>query len=198
VIGKDGKFAGMKVVEPSGNATLEQWAQTAITQSAPFDPLPQQFAADSLELRYHFRFRALLAHPMSIQPGGDGQFGSGGGIHALSANAPPAGAAIEGKTYKGQPVYKPGGGVTAPEAIYQPDPEYTESARKKKLQGTVVLDMVVTPEGNIDDVEVVHHLDPGLDQKAVDAVRRWKFHPGTKGGTPVAVQINVETDFHLR
>ena len=197
VIKKDGKLAGMKVVESSGNATLEQWAQTAITQSAPFDSLPQQFTGDSLELRYRFHFRPFLGHPMSPRQEGEGQFGAAGGMHPGSASAPRPGDPIEGKTYQGQPVYKAGGSIAPPKPIYQPDPEYPESARKKKLEGTVVLEVLVTPDGDVADVKVVRASDPDLGQNAVDAVRRWKFNPSTKDAKPVAVQINVETCFHF-
>jgi TonB family protein len=78
-----------------------------------------------------------------------------------------------------------------------PDPSFTEQARKKKLQGVVVLQIVVTREGKVDDVKVVRGLDPGLDQSAVDTVRQWRFNPGTKDGQPVNVQITVETNFNL-
>jgi len=190
------------VVESSGNATLEQWAQTAMTESAPFDSLPQQFTGDSLELRYRFHFRPL-PHPVSRAHGFEGQFGAGGNIgdiQTLSSGAPLGprpGEPIEGKTYRGQPVYKTGGGIAPPKPLYNPDPEYTERARKKKLQGTVVLEMVVTPEGDVDDVKVVRETEPEFEQKALEAVRQWKFHPATKDGSPVAVQIDAEVAFRL-
>jgi periplasmic protein TonB len=60
-----------------------------------------------------------------------------------------------------------------------------------------VLWLIVDPEGNPRDIKVAHSLNPGLDQKAVEAVRQWKFAPAMKDGHPVAVQINVEVNFKL-
>jgi TonB family protein len=95
------------------------------------------------------------------------------------------------------PVYKIGQGVKAPRALYQPIPEYDDKARKDKLEGTVVLELIVTKEGQTRDIKVTRSLSPGLDKKAIEAVSRWKFDPATKDGTPVAVKVNVETSFHL-
>ena len=87
--------------------------------------------------------------------------------------------------------------VTAPKATYAPQPEYTDKARKQKINGTVVLTMVVTEEGKVRDVRVTKSLDRGLDKQAIAAVSTWKFEPGTKDGKPVAVQLPVEVDFRL-
>jgi TonB family protein len=87
--------------------------------------------------------------------------------------------------------------VSAPRAIYQPDPEYSEEARKAKYQGTVVLWVVVGPDGRSHEIRVQRSLGLGLDEKAVEAVRLWRFEPAKKDGVPVAVQINVEVNFRL-
>ena len=76
-------------------------------------------------------------------------------------------------------------------------PEYSEEARKAKYQGTVVLWMIVDPNGSPRDVRVTRSLGMGLDQKAIEAVRKWKFEPAMKDGKPVAVQISVEVNFRL-
>jgi periplasmic protein TonB len=94
-------------------------------------------------------------------------------------------------------VYRPGHGVTAPKPFYTPQPEYSEKARKQKINGSVMLMMVVTEEGKVRDVKVIKGLDRGLDKQAIAAVSTWKFEPGTKDGKPVAVQLSVEVDFHL-
>jgi len=88
-------------------------------------------------------------------------------------------------------------GITAPKATYRPFPEYTDKARRKKIQGVVVVGVVVNPDGTVRDASVVKSLEPGLDKQAIAAVRKWKFQPATKDGRPVAVQIIVETDFRL-
>jgi TonB family protein len=89
-------------------------------------------------------------------------------------------------------------GIIAPRAIYAPEPEYTDEALKAKLVGTVVLSLVVGTDGQPRDIKVVRPLRDGLDQKAVDAVKSWKFQPATKDGKPVAVQITVEVQFRLQ
>ena len=95
-------------------------------------------------------------------------------------------------------VYDPGkNGVTIPKAIYQPNPEYTDRARRKKINGSVVLSMIVTPEGTVRDPKVTTSLDKELDQQAIACVKKWKFQPATKDGNPVAVHVNVEVDFRL-
>ena len=78
-----------------------------------------------------------------------------------------------------------------------PDPDYSEEARKAKYQGTVVLWLVVGPDGHPRDMKVTRSLGMGLDQKALEAVRQWKFEPAMMGGKPVAVQISVEVNFRL-
>ncbi len=82
--------------------------------------------------------------------------------------------------------------MSAPRVIYQPDPEYSEEARKAKYQGTWVSWLVVGPDGRPRDLRVARSLGLGLDEKAIEAVKTWKFEPAMKNGQPVAVQINVE------
>jgi len=87
--------------------------------------------------------------------------------------------------------------VTPPRAIFQPNPEYSEQARKKKIHGVVVLSLTVTVDGTVRDIKVVNGLGYGLDEKAVQAVSRWKFNPALKDGEPIDKEITVEVDFHL-
>jgi TonB family protein len=90
-----------------------------------------------------------------------------------------------------------GGSIRQPHVTYAPDPGYSEEGRKTKAHGTVVLSLVVGPDGRPRDIKVVRWLGAGLDEKAVDTVKEWKFEPAMKGGKPVAVQIMVEINFHL-
>ena len=87
--------------------------------------------------------------------------------------------------------------MSAPRALETPDPEYSEEARKAKYQGTCVLGLVVGPDGKPRDIRVARALGMGLDEKAIEAVRNWRFEPAMKDGRPVAVQINVEVSFRL-
>jgi TonB family protein len=96
-----------------------------------------------------------------------------------------------------EPVYKVRDGVTPPRAIYSQDPEFSEEARRQKVQGTVVLDIIVTSAGKATQIRVTQGRGYGLDEKAVEAVSKWKFEPATKDGKPVSVEIAVEVDFRL-
>ncbi len=97
----------------------------------------------------------------------------------------------------GKGPYRVGSGVTAPHTIYDPEPEYSEEARKVKYQGVVVLQIIVGADGFPRDIRVARSLGLGLDEKAVEAVRQWRFEPGRMDGTPVAVVVNVEVNFRL-
>ena len=89
------------------------------------------------------------------------------------------------------------GGIVAPRAVSAPDPEYSDEALKTHLEGTAVLKLTVDPEGKPRDIKVFVPLGSGLDEKAVDAVKTWRFEPATKDGKPVAVQIYIEVQFHV-
>jgi len=88
-------------------------------------------------------------------------------------------------------------GVIGPRVIYRPEPEFSEEARKAKFQGVVGLNVVVGPDGRVHDARVVHSLGMGLDEKAIEGVKLWKFDPAKKDGRPVAVAVFIEVDFHL-
>ena len=90
-----------------------------------------------------------------------------------------------------------GNGVKGGRPFFHPDPEYSESARKSKTMGNVLLAVAINASGTVDAVKVVCKLEPGLDQNAVDAVKQWKFTPATKDGEPVPVQIEVSVGFRL-
>lgn len=89
------------------------------------------------------------------------------------------------------------GGVSAPRPIYSPDPEYSEEARQAKYQGTVILWVVVGPDGRVQQARVQRHIGLGLDEKALEAVRQWKFDPALKNGHAVPVAVSVEMSFRL-
>jgi TonB family protein len=93
--------------------------------------------------------------------------------------------------------YKIGGGVSAPVPVFRPEPEYSEEARKAKWQGAVLLQLVVDENGVPQDIKVVRSLGLGLDQKAIEAVQKWRFKPGLKDGKPVPVSANIEVNFRL-
>ena len=87
--------------------------------------------------------------------------------------------------------------VTAPVPIYTPNPPYSEEARKAGVSGVVEVDITIDAAGNVQDARVVKPLGHGLDEKAVEAVRKWKFKPGYKDGKPVTVIATIEVNFRL-
>ncbi|MDP9266914.1 MAG: energy transducer TonB [Acidobacteriota bacterium] len=138
---------------------------------------------------------ARLDRPPSNGTGSGGGIGSGDGGGVGSGRGPGVGPGWGGGIGGG--AYRVGGGVSAPRAIYAPDPDYSEEARKAKYQGSVVLWLIVGPDGRPRDVKVVRSLGMGLDEKAVEAVRTWKFEPALKDGRAVPVQVNIEVSFRL-
>lgn len=133
--------------------------------------------------------------PPSNGTGSGGGIGSGSGGGVGSGRGPGVGPGWGGGIGGG--LYHVGGGVSPPRVIYAPDPDFSEQARKAKYQGTVVLWVVVGPDGRAHDVRVRRTLGMGLDEKAIEAIRQWKFEPGRKDGIAVAVQVNVEVNFRL-
>jgi periplasmic protein TonB len=87
--------------------------------------------------------------------------------------------------------------VTQPRLLKKIEPEYSDEARKVKLQGSVMLRIVVDERGRAESIEVTHGLGLGLDERAVEAVRKWLFTPGTRGGRPVPTAALVEVTFRL-
>jgi protein TonB len=133
--------------------------------------------------------------PPSNGPGGGGGIGSGygGGVGSGSGGGVGPG---QGGGYGGG-VFRVGGDVTAPQLVSKVDPEYSEQARKSKYQGVVVLNLVVQRDGTVRDIKVVQPLGLGLDEKAIEAVKQWRFRPGMKNGAPVDVAATIEVTFRL-
>src|SRR5262245_28339990 len=97
-------------------------------------------------------------------------------------------------------VYRPGNGVLNPRVLKEVRPNYTSDAMRAKVQGVVVLECVVRPDGSVGDVQVIRSLDStfGLDQEAIKAAKQWRFVPGTRMGEPVPVLVSIELTFTLR
>jgi periplasmic protein TonB len=133
--------------------------------------------------------------PPSNGPGSGGGIGSGSGGGIGPGRGPGFGPG-EGGGFGGG-VYRVGGGVSAPIPLYKVEPEYSEEARKAKFQGTVVLSIVVDERGMPTQFKVVRPLGLGLDEKAIEAVQKWRFRPAQKDGKAVAVLATVEVNFRL-
>jgi TonB family protein len=93
--------------------------------------------------------------------------------------------------------FRVGNGVSPPRQIDAPEPEFSDAARGVKFQGTVVLWVIVNNEGVPTGIRILSPVGAGLDAKAVQAVKGWKFKPAEKDGQPVSVAIAVQVDFHL-
>ncbi len=138
-----------------------------------------------------------MAHAIlpSNGTGAGGGIGSGSGGGVGSGTGPGFGPGEGGGTGGG--IFHVGGGVSPPHTIYAPEPEFSEEARKAKYQGVCTLGLIVGTDGRPSNIRVLSSLGMGLDEKAIEAVRTWKFEPAMKDGHPVRVEIAVEVDFHL-
>jgi TonB family protein len=94
-------------------------------------------------------------------------------------------------------VYHPGDGVAFPKLVYSPGPPYTDEARKAKVSGIVLLNILVGADGLVHEASVRRSLRPDLDESALRTVKTWRFEPGRKDGQPVAVQVTVEVSFNV-
>ncbi|HEX4322870.1 MAG TPA: energy transducer TonB [Acidobacteriaceae bacterium] len=129
--------------------------------------------------------------------GGGGGMGTGknGGLGSGNGNGygPGTGGNVGGG------LYRVGDGVSPPRAIFQPEAEFSDEARRAKYEGTVVVTLIVDANGNPQNVHVTRTLGMGLDEKAVEAVQKYKFKPAVeqKTGKPVPVMVSVEVRFRL-
>ena len=128
---------------------------------------------------------------LSNGPGGPGGIGPGCCDGIGPSNGPGVGP--------GPSEIYPAGkmGVTVPQVIFDPEPSFSDEARKAKAQGIVMLVLVVGKDGRPYDLRIGQSLGMGLDEKAIEAVQRWRFRPATLNGQPVATQIAVQVDFRL-
>jgi TonB family protein len=94
--------------------------------------------------------------------------------------------------------FQPGAGISPPALVREVKPLYTEEGRKRAIEGAVVLEVVVRHDGSVGGMRVLRRLGAGLDERAMDAVRQWKFTPARRQGAPVDVVVEVSVDFKLR
>ena len=168
----------------------------------PIEPeaLPRIFAP-LLEVRADARdLRGLLeggsADAPSQGPGIDGGVGRGGGRGIGAGRGAGVGPGTGGGTGGGP--YRPGAGISPPAIRREVKPEYTEEARRRRIEGDVVLEVIVLADGSIGMVRVIRALGHGLDETAARAMREWRFHPARRHGVPVDVVVEVAMEFRLR
>jgi TonB family protein len=129
-------------------------------------------------------------------PGEGGGEGSGSGAGLGEGSGPGIGPGSGGGTGGGP--YRPGSGIEPPRLLHEVKPDYPEEARRQGLAGEVELEIVVRRDGTVGDVRVLRRLGHGLDERAIDAVRRWRFAPARRLGAPVDVVVEVAVEFRLR
>jgi TonB family protein len=174
-INQDGSLGNVRTVESAGDLPMYAAASQAIYSAAPFGRLPEAYPENVLTMRMHFGYAqpASAEAPMCNGPNW--------GAH------PPANGVL----------HHVGHGVTAPKVTFSPDPEYSEQARKAKYLSAPWIAGTVDSQGAFTDLCLAQAAGSGLDEKAMEAVRTWKFEPTTLQGQAVPVRIVVEVDFRL-
>ena len=173
-ISKDGSLSKVTTLESAGDSALDAAASLAVQQSAPFAELPESYRGKVLKVRMYFGYDQSASVEAPFCDGPDW------GAH-------PASYAL----------HYVRNGVTPPRTKNSPDPEYSEEARKGKYMSVVRIAGTVDPHGGFTDLCVVQAAGFGLDEKAMETVKTWRFEPATLRGEPVAVRLNVETSFRL-
>ena len=129
-------------------------------------------------------------------PGQGGGAGSGSGTGLGEGDGAGVGPGSGGGTGGGP--YRPGSGIQPPRLLHEVKADYTEEARQRGLSGEVALEIVVRRDGTVGDVRVLHGLGSGLNDRAVQAVRQWRFSPAQRQGVPVDVIVEVSVEFSQR
>lgn len=195
-----GGGGGNKSPEPPKKAEIPKVEQPKIPEPTPV-PVPEPTPV--LEPEVIVPLQTLAA--ATITPGAisatattSESRGSGTGTGAGPGAGPGIGPGTGGGIGGGP--FRPGNGVLLPSVIREVKPQYTAEAMRAKVQGTVLLECVVLPDGTVGNVEVVRSLDStfGLDQEAIKAAKQWRFRPGTRFGEPVPVLVTIELTFTLR
>ena len=196
-----GGGGGNKMPDPPKKAELK--GQEKISVPTPPEPKPEPPKEEPPQETLNIPAQTLAAAP-AVSPGAltpnpdTASTGSGTGSGAGPGQGSGLGPGFGGGTGGG--AYRPGNGVLLPQPLREVKPQYTADAMRAKVQGAVVLECVVLPDGTVGSVEVVRSLDStfGLDQEAIKAAKQWRFRPGTRFGEPVAVLVTIELTFTLR
>jgi periplasmic protein TonB len=194
-----GGGGGNKMPEPPKPAEIVKPKPAPVpvpTPPTPVEPPPVEPVTIPLQT-----LDATVTSPGTIestQVSDSVSLGSGTGTGAGPGRGSGIGDGSGGGTGGG--AYRPGNGVLLPKLLRDVKPQYTADAMRAKVQGTVIVECVVLPDGSVGKVEIIKSLDSafGLDQEAIKAAKQWKFIPGTRFGEPVAVLVTIELTFTLR
>lgn len=172
-INNDGSVGKVAAVESTGDGSLDGAASTAILSSAPFPHLPEAYHKKVLKIRMHFGYD---------QPDN---------AEARSCDGPNWGA--HGATHRSDEV-----GLMPPIPKYSPDPVYSEQARREKYMSVVGIAGTADRHGAFTDLCLAEAAGAGLDERAMEVVKTWRFEPATlRGGEPAAVRLLIEVKFRL-
>ena len=168
----------------------------------PPDPLPSRtLVAPVVETAANARDReGVIEHPRGNADSQGTGAGGGAGSGQGTGNGEGLGAGIgdgSGGGTGGGP-YRPGSGIEPPRLLREVKADYTEDARRRGISGDVELEIVVRRDGGVGDVRVLKGLGAGLEQRAIAAVRQWRFAPARRRGEPVDVIVEVAVEFTLR
>jgi TonB family protein len=162
-----GLLRAVTISQTSADTSLDTAAMEGIRAAAPFESLPEKWPEKSLSLRFHFLYN------QDSTPDRPACGRQSFDAHRLSPK------------------------INFSGAVFTPDPEYSEEARKAKYQGTLTLGGTVEPDGSFGDICILQLLGYRPDEKAIEVVKQWKFRPAMKDLQPVPVRISVEVSFHL-
>ncbi len=187
VISKEGSIEELTPV--SGHPMLVQAAIDAVKQ---WKYKPYLVNSEPVEVDTEIQVNFTLSptdSPPSVNAAPDAQ---------MSEVAGPSPKPEESAGPGGKPLYHQGEGASDPKLISQVDPEYSEKARKARLQGLVALSIIVEPDGTPSNIQVSRSLGRDLDVKAIEAVKKWRFQPSMKDGHPVRYgPVEIDVNFHL-
>jgi periplasmic protein TonB len=192
-----GGGGGQRGATPVTQGHLPKFAETQITPpKIPVETkiqMPDATIEVQKDLKMANNTMPNFGMPNSPLVGNSMGNGSGSGLGSGNGSGLGVGS---GGGYGGG-VRQVGGGVSAPVLLYSPEPEFSEEARKAKVAGNVLVNLIVDAQGRPQNVRVVRGVGMGLDEQAVKAVQQYKFKPAMEAGKPVAVQLNVEVNFQI-
>lgn len=199
-----GGGGGNNQPEPPKKAELKGEDEVTVPAVKPPEPTPapptEVPPLDQMNIPAETLAAALETAPGVIESSAVSSTSTGAGTGTGAGDGSGSGLGSGSGGGTGGGVYRPGSGVLNPRILREVKPQYTADAMRAKVQGTVLLECVVLPDGTVGRVDVVKSLDPtfGLDQEAVKAAKQWRFMPGTRFGEPVAVLVTIELTFTLR
>jgi protein TonB len=210
--GGGGGGGGMKAPTPASKGELPRGAEkqllppmVEIKNLVPYLIAEPTIVAPSLENLPQLSVMTFgdpngINGPPSPGTGKGGGIGEGDGRGVGTGKGPGAGDGSNGGVGGGRGPYgiSVEGGVTAPTLLTQIDPQYSDAARRARIQGAVEIYAIVNADGTARVERVTKSLGFGLDEKAIEAVKQWKFRPGLKDGKPVAVPMLITVNFTIR